>query len=71
MTDVATSLGREREEQGRWRLLPQYSGVDIFDRLLENEFRDPEENRHLQEAERVGFPVIPELREDLLSDEET
>ncbi len=51
MTDVATSLDREREEQGRWRLLPQYSGVDIFDRLLENEFRDPEENGHLQEAE--------------------
>jgi Flp pilus assembly protein TadD len=27
--------------------------------------------RHLQEAERVGFPVIPELRKELLSDEET
>lgn len=26
--------------------------------------------RHLEQAERVGFPVIPELREELLSDEE-
>jgi len=26
--------------------------------------------RHLEEAERVGFPVIPELRKELLIDEE-
>ena len=26
--------------------------------------------KHLQEAEKVGFPVIPELREELLSEEE-
>jgi tetratricopeptide (TPR) repeat protein len=26
--------------------------------------------RHLQAAESVGFPVIPELKEELLADEE-
>jgi len=50
VTDIATSLEREREEQGRWRLLPQYAGLEVFDKLLENEFRDPEENGQVLES---------------------
>ena len=35
---AATSLEREREEQRRWRLRPDYAELQVFDRLLVNEF---------------------------------
>ncbi|WP_299621578.1 phenylacetate--CoA ligase family protein [Pelagibius sp.] len=38
----ATSLEREREEQARWRPLPQGPRFPIFEQLVENEFQPPE-----------------------------
>ncbi|MEQ8354589.1 MAG: hypothetical protein RH942_03555 [Kiloniellaceae bacterium] len=39
----ATSLAREMDEQHSWRLLPQFADLRVFDQLLANEFRDPED----------------------------
>ncbi|MGE0653736.1 MAG: hypothetical protein AB7P12_18620, partial [Alphaproteobacteria bacterium] len=40
---MKTSLEEEREEQRRWRLRPAHADTKVFDRLVENEFRPPEE----------------------------
>jgi len=52
----ATSLQREKEEQRRWRLRPKYADYRMHDRLLENEFLDPEEIASLQE--RALYDVL-------------
>jgi phenylacetate-CoA ligase len=39
---MKTSLQDEREEQRRWRLRGGHEGVRAFDRLVENEFADPD-----------------------------
>ncbi len=44
------SLDTEREEQRRWRLLPQHAGIRDFDAMVENEFREPAELTALQAA---------------------
>ena len=38
-----TSLAAERAEQARWKLHPRFAGLDIFNRLVENEFTPPEQ----------------------------
>lgn len=38
-----TSLAEERAEQARWKLRPRFAGLDVFDRLAENEFTSPEQ----------------------------
>ena len=45
----ATSPEREKEEQRRWRLRPEREGYTAHDRLLENEFLDPDEITRLQD----------------------
>ncbi len=48
---VRTDLDREREEQRRWRLRPQFAGLqDTYDTLLSNEFLPEEELRARQAA---------------------
>ncbi len=47
---LATDLRREREEQHRWRLLPRYTGLEDFDRLVENEFLAEDRQRAGQSA---------------------
>lgn len=47
-----TTLEQEREEQLRWKLLPQYSGLPLFDRLVENEFL-PQEVHQQQQLQRL------------------
>ncbi len=39
---MRTSLADEREAQLRWRLRPRHAGLAAFDRLVENEFREPD-----------------------------
>ena len=48
-----TSLAAERAERARWKLLPQYAGLDVFDRLVETEFTAPEQ---LPWRRRVRLP---------------
>jgi len=43
-----TSLAEEVEEQRRWRLKPARAGMDVFDALVANEFRSPDEHRTWQ-----------------------
>ena len=38
-----TSLAEERAEQARWRLQSRFAGLDVFDRLVENEFASPDQ----------------------------
>lgn len=38
-----TSLLEEREAQRAWRLRAEFAGIDLFDRLVENEFAAPEQ----------------------------
>lgn len=45
---MATSLEREREEQGRWRLRPGNAGIRWFDPLIANEFMTPAHARQSQ-----------------------
>jgi phenylacetate-CoA ligase len=51
-----TSLAEERAEQARWKLLPEYAGLDVFDRLVENEFAPPERIA-LEEARALSAVV--------------
>lgn len=48
---LQTSLVDEREEQGRWRLHPQFSRLQCFDRLVQNEFLSAEEQLTRQAAD--------------------
>ena len=43
-----TSLAEERAGQRRWKLRPQFAGLDILDRLVENEFLPPEQGDDLE-----------------------
>jgi phenylacetate-CoA ligase len=45
---MGTDLGREREEQGRWRLRPGFADFPTFDRLVDNEFLSADEQTALQ-----------------------
>ena len=47
-----TPRERELEQHRRWKLKPQFASLRVFDELLENEFRPPEEQR-LWEARAV------------------
>ncbi len=47
---IQTDLQSEIEAQRRWRLLEKFSGAKRFDRLVENEFRDPEEQQARTDA---------------------
>lgn len=42
---ISTDLQSEQDAQRQWRPLPRFSGAKRFDRLVENEFLDPEDHR--------------------------
>jgi phenylacetate-CoA ligase len=51
-----TSVAEEKEEQARWRLLPQHAGATAFNELLEAEFL-PEEAQRARESRIVSALV--------------
>ncbi len=62
-----TSLAEERAEQQRWKLRPQFAGLDVFDRLVENEFLPPEqgddqEARALRAVVQYAVAQVPYYR---------
>jgi len=54
-TVVETCLEEERHEQRSWRLKPQCAGLRRFDRLVENEFISPEEQRARQDRKLAAL----------------
>ncbi len=52
---AATSLEQEREEQRCWRLRPEHAELQVFDRLLVNEFQDPAVLARQQDAALAGL----------------
>jgi phenylacetate-CoA ligase len=47
---MPTNLELELAEQSRWRLRPEWSNADWFDRVLRNEFLAPNEHRRRENA---------------------
>jgi phenylacetate-coenzyme A ligase PaaK-like adenylate-forming protein len=43
-----SSLAEERAEQQRWQFLPHCTGLDVYDRLIRNEFRSAADHREAQ-----------------------
>lgn len=52
---VETCLEEERQAQRRWRLKPQFAGLRRFDRLVENEFISPEQQRARQDSKLAAL----------------